>query len=71
MSMKKREDDESQEMVSLNQELFSIEAGDLVVEELEQRLELAIAAAFTCGTFTCGSFSNCNTFGCASFGTKN
>ncbi|HEX3529314.1 MAG TPA: hypothetical protein VH988_19830 [Thermoanaerobaculia bacterium] len=68
--MKKKEDDESQEMVSLNQELFSLEAGDLVVEELERRLELAIGAAFTCGTFTCGSFSNCNTFGCANFGTK-
>ena len=55
--MKKKEDDESQEMVSLNEELFSFEAGELEVEELEQRLELAVAK-FGCFIFNCGTFTN-------------
>jgi len=64
--MKKTKDQESMEMVSLNQEIFSLEAGNLSVEELERRLELAIATVktFTCGTFDCGSFS------CADFKVK-
>jgi hypothetical protein len=67
--MKKDRDGEGEEMVSLNQELFSLEAGNLVVEELEQRLELAVAALgkFTCSTFVCGSYNSCDTFGCGSF----
>lgn len=55
--MKKKEDDESQEMVSLNEELFNFEAGDLEVEELEQRLELAVAK-FGCFIFHCDTFTN-------------
>lgn len=58
-----------QEMVSLNQELFSLEAGNLTVEELDQRLELAVAAMriFVCDIFTCGSYSSCGSFGCGTF----
>jgi len=64
--MKRTKEPESMEMVSLNQEIFSLEAGNLSVEELERRLELAIATVktFTCSTFDCGSFS------CADFKVK-
>jgi hypothetical protein len=57
--MRKHKEPESTEIVSLNEEIFSLEAGNLTVEELERRLELAIATVktFTCGTFDCGSFS--------------
>lgn len=58
------------EMVSLNQELFSLEAGNLTVEELDQRLELAVAAlngVFTCEVFGCGTFESCGAFGCGTF----
>jgi len=58
-----------EEMVSLNQELFSLEAGNLTVEELDQRLELAVAALkpFICDVFVCGSFASCSAFGCGTF----
>ncbi|HBL30206.1 MAG TPA: hypothetical protein DD490_25520, partial [Acidobacteria bacterium] len=59
--------------VSLNQELFSLDAGNLTVEELDRRLELAVAALetnFVCDTFTCGSFRSCGVFGCGAFGVK-
>lgn len=59
------------EIVSLNQELFSLDAGNLTVEELDRRLELAIGVletSFTCDTFTCGRFNSCGAFGCANFG---
>lgn len=58
-----------EEMVSLNKELFSLEAGNLTVEELDQRLELAVALVsdFVCGTFVCGSFDSCGAFGCGTF----
>jgi len=70
--MKKRGAEEStEEMVSFNKELFSLEGGNLIVEELEQRLELAVAAIgkFTCGTFVCGRYSSCDAFGCGDFKT--
>ena len=59
-----------EEMVSLNQELFSLEAGNLTVEELDQRLELAVAAMriFTCDIFSCGTYTSCGTFSCGTFG---
>ncbi|HEV7504185.1 MAG TPA: hypothetical protein VGS07_04675 [Thermoanaerobaculia bacterium] len=73
--MKKRKKDKLQipEIISLNEELFSLEAGSLQVEELDRRLELAIAAIgnFVCDTFTCGTFSgSCTTFACGSFKIK-
>ncbi len=47
------------EIVSLNEELFSLRAWSLQSEELDRRLELAVAAAsnFVCDTFTCGTYS--------------
>ena len=73
--MKKRKNDEAQvpEIVSLNEELFSLEAGSLQVEELDRRLELAIAAIhnFVCDTFTCGNYSGtCGAFACGTFKIK-
>lgn len=67
--MKKEEKRAGEEMVSLNQEIFSLEAGNLAVEELEQRLELALAAIekFVCSTFACGRFESCVEFACGSF----
>jgi hypothetical protein len=59
-----------QEMISLNQELFSLDGDSLSVEELDQRLELAVATVvddLICGTFGCGSFDSCGSFGCGSF----
>ena len=59
------------EMISLNDELFSLEEGNLQVEELEQRLELAIAflqeTSFNCDAFVCGAFESCSGFGCDGF----
>jgi hypothetical protein len=73
--MKKRKKDEAQvpEIVSLNDELFSLEAGSLQVEELDRRLELAIAAVhnFVCDTFTCGNYGGtCSVFACGTFKIK-
>ena len=57
------------EMISLNEELFSLDGDNLSVEELDQRLELAVASLddLICGTFGCGTFDNCGSFGCGSF----
>ncbi len=58
------------EIVCLNQELFSLDGDSLSVEELDQRLELAVATVLDdliCGTFGCGSFDNCGSFGCGEF----
>ena len=50
-----------QEIVSLNQELLSFDLDDVTVEELERRLELAVAQMVTddttesCDTFACGT----------------
>jgi hypothetical protein len=72
--VKKRKKNEPQvpEIVSLNEELFSLEAGSLPFEELlDQRLALAVAAIgtnFVCDTFTCTTFTGtCAAFGCTSF----
>lgn len=66
-----RHRNQGDEIVSFNKELFSLEAGNLTVEELDRRLELAIAildTSFTCDTFVCGRFNSCGSFGCANFG---
>ncbi len=57
------------EIVSLNQGLFSLEAGNLSIEALDRRLELAVgvAAGFVCATFSCTNFSSCASFGCGTF----
>jgi hypothetical protein len=73
--MKKRKKAKAQitEIVSLNEALFSLEAGNLQIEGLDRRLELAIAAAgnFVCDTFTCGTYSGtCGAFACGTFKIK-
>lgn len=71
--MKKRKNDKAKvlEIVSLNEELFSLEAVSPQFEELlDQRLALAVAgiAKFYCDTFTCGTFTGtCTAFGCTTF----
>ncbi len=71
---------ESNEMIQLNKELMSLDFDDVSAEELERRLELAIAAIpfddeATCsGTNTCSSFSgsgDCSgTNGCGAFASE-
>lgn len=73
--MKKRKKVKAQiaEIVSLNEALFSLEAGNLQIEGLDRRLELAVAAAgsFVCDTFTCGTYSGtCGAFACGTFKIK-
>ena len=71
MKKKKKAAPKVPEIVSLNEELFSLEAGNLRFEELiDQRLELAVAAMetnFICDTFTCSTFNSCRVFGCGTF----
>jgi hypothetical protein len=58
------------EIVSLNEELFSLVTGDPMAA-LDQRLALAVGGVLTCDTFTCGSFSgSCGAFACGSFKNK-
>lgn len=54
------------EIVSFNQELVSMDLEDMTVEQLEQRLELAVIVPVQCGSFSgpCGTFhGGCITFG--------
>lgn len=64
--MKKQRKDE---IVSLNQGLFSLDAGNLSIETLDQRLELAIAVfdPYQCEDFSCTHFSSCTDFDCVVF----
>ena len=69
--------DEKKEIVSLNKGLMSMDFDDISVEELEHRLELAVALFFdveavagNCGTNTCGTYTsdgNCGTNGCGTY----
>jgi|GEM_PF-2735612 len=72
--MKKRKKDKApiSEIVSLNEALFSLEAGNLQIEGFDRRLELAVAAAgdFACDTFTCSSYNGCGAFSCGTFKIK-
>jgi hypothetical protein len=61
------------EIVSLNEPLFSLAPGLQALDDLDDRLALAVAtqAAFACDTFTCTSFSgSCGAFSCGSFKVK-
>jgi hypothetical protein len=62
------------EIVSLNDELFSQRPGIEVLDDLDRRLALALAAAgesFVCDTFTCGSYAGtCGAFACGTFKIK-
>ncbi|HEY2289119.1 MAG TPA: hypothetical protein VGM86_00335 [Thermoanaerobaculia bacterium] len=60
------------EIVSLNEELFSLVNGDPLTT-IDQHIELVIAAAgnFICDTFTCGTYSGvCSSFACGTFKMK-
>jgi hypothetical protein len=60
------------EIVSLNDELFSQVPGIEVLDDLDRRLALALAAAdsLACDTFTCTGFSSCGAFSCGTFKIK-
>lgn len=69
---KKRSEPRVPEIVSLNEELFSLVSGN-PLEALDQALALAgaLAGAFTCDTFTCSSYSgSCGAFACGTFKLK-
>lgn len=59
------------EIVSLNDELFSQVPGIEVLDDLDRRLALVLAAveSIFCETFTCGSYS-CSSFSCGTFKIK-
>jgi hypothetical protein len=61
------------EIVSLNDELFSQVPGIEVLDDLDRRLALALAAADSlfCDTFTCTGFGGgCGDFSCGTFKIK-
>jgi hypothetical protein len=55
-----------QEIISLNDELFSLVNGDPLAA-LDARLAIAISGALTCDTYTCSSFGGCSSFSCGTF----
>ena len=62
-------DDPRKEIESFNGELMDLDFGSITVEELEARLELAVAAIpigdDDCGTNSCGTFcGDCGTNSC-------
>jgi hypothetical protein len=54
------------EIVSLNDELFSLVNGDPLAA-LEERMALSIAGADPCGVYTCSGFGPCSGFSCGTF----
>lgn len=66
-------DDTKREMQSLTRDLVDLDINDLGVEELERRLELAVAAGWLddCGTNNCSEYSGsgeCETNTCSCYG---
>jgi hypothetical protein len=55
-----------QEIVSLNDELFSFVTGDPLAA-LDERLALVAGGGPSCETFTCNSFGSCSGFSCGTF----
>jgi hypothetical protein len=55
-----------QEIVSLNDELFSLVSGDPLAA-LEERLAIIASGGSTCETFSCSSFGGCTSFTCGTF----
>ena len=68
MKKRKKERVQIEEIFSLNDELFSLEAGSPQLEGLDRRLELVMAAVggIFCETFTCHDYG-CASFSCGSF----
>ena len=55
-----------EEIVSLNDELFSLVTGDPLAA-LDERLALVASGGSVCETFTCSSFGGCGAFTCGTF----
>ena len=55
-----------QEIVSLNDELFSFVTGDPLAA-LDERLAMVSGGGAACETFSCASFSGCSSFSCGTF----
>jgi len=55
-----------QEIVSLNDELFSLVSGDPLAA-LDERLAAVAGGGLTCETYTCTSFGGCSSFTCGTF----
>jgi hypothetical protein len=55
-----------QEIVSLNDELFSLVTGDPLAG-LEERLAIIASGGSVCETFSCSSFGGCTSFTCGTF----
>lgn len=55
-----------QEIVSLNDELFSLVTGDPLAV-LDEQLALVTGGGPSCETFTCSSFGSCGGFTCGTF----
>jgi hypothetical protein len=69
---KKNREPRVPEIVSLNEELFSLVSGNPLAT-IDEYIALAMATAgnFQCDTFTCGTFSgDCGSFACGSFRIK-
>lgn len=59
--MKKKK--KTEEIVSLNEALFTFDSDDVSLEALERRLEMT----FVCADFASHSFTSCGSFGCGTF----
>ena len=57
----------SQEIVSLNDELISFDSDDIGIEALEQRLEMVFLRNFKCLSYGCLAFDGCSGFSCSVF----
>jgi hypothetical protein len=55
-----------QEIVSLNDELFSFVTGDPLAA-LDERLVASGAGPDSCGVYTCSGFGSCSGFSCGTF----
>lgn len=55
-----------QEIVSLNDELFSLVTGDPLAA-LDERLAVVAGGGTACDVYTCSSFGACSGFSCGTF----
>ncbi len=55
-----------QEIVSLNDQLFSFVTGDPLAA-LDERLAMVTGGGLACETYTCTSFGGCSSFTCGTF----
>jgi hypothetical protein len=55
-----------QEIVSLNDELFSLVTGDPLAA-LDERLAIVVGNGTICNNYTCGTLSGCTGYSCSTF----